>query len=182
MSLNIKIRNSKRFEKTISVNPNMTIGDAKKLFFGDIRKTHLLFNAKYLYNDKTFSDYFSDLIGRFKGRIRYFIIHLVPEVRGGGGAGFGLCTIDVEKNNTRIIELDYNAPPYRNIDSGLSVQAICENDCVLKNQIIYTTLGFVTNYNILSHLNDIKCPKCQKTVYPKNFGFFQCKYEIEYDK
>ena len=64
----------------------------------------------------------------------------------------------------------------------MSVQAIYENDCVLKNQIIYTTLGFVTNYNILSHLNDIKCPKCQKTVYPKNFGFLQCKYEIEYDK
>ena len=44
------------------------------------------------------------------------------------------------------------------------------------------TLGFIINYNILSHLNDIKCPKCQKTVYPKNFGFFQCKDEIEYDK
>ena len=34
----------------------MTIGDAKKLFFGDIPR-HLLFNAKLLYNDKTFSDY-----------------------------------------------------------------------------------------------------------------------------
>ena len=104
----------------------------------------------------------------------------MPEAR--GGAGFGLCTIDVKKNNTRIIELDYKAPHYRRIGYGLSVQAICENDCVLKNQIIYITLGFVANYNILSHLNDIKCPKCQKTVYPKNFGFFQCKYEIEYDK
>ena len=104
----------------------------------------------------------------------------MPEVR--GDAGFGLCTIDVEKNDARIIEQDIDAPPYRRICNGLSVQAICENDCVLKNQIIYTTLGFVTNYNILSHLNDIKCPKCQKTVYPKNFGFFQCKYEIEYDK
>ena len=171
MSLNIKIRDIVGNETKISVNPNMTIGDAKKLFFGDIRTTHLKFNAKYLYNDKTFSDY-----GIEDGDT----IVLSQEFR--GGAGFGLCTIDVEKNNTRIIELDYNAPPHRNIDYGLSVQAICENDCVLKNQIIYTTLGFVTNYNILSHLNDIKCPKCQKTVYPKNFGFFQCKNEIEYDK
>ena len=65
-----------------------------------------------------------------------------------GGAGFGLCTIDVEKNNTRIIEHDGNAPPYRTIGCGLSVQAICENDCVLKNQI--------------SHLNDIKCPEMPK--------------------
>ena len=172
MSFNIKVRDILNFETTICVNPNMTIGDAKKLFFGDIRTTHLKLNAKYLYNDKTFSDYGIKVGRRF--------ILLVPEVR--GDAGFGLCTIDVEKNNTRIIEHDRNAPPYRSIDYGLSVQAICENDCVLKNQIIYTTLGFVTNYNILSHLNDIKCPKCQKTVYPKNFGFFQCKYEIEYDK
>ena len=172
MSLNIKIREIiEGYEKTICVNPNMTIGDAKKLFFGDIRTTHLKFNAKYLYNDKTFSDY---------GIKDGYILLLSQKSR--GGAWFGLCTIDVEKNNTRIIELDYKAPPYRSIGYGLSVQAICENDCVLKNQIIYTTLGFVTNYNILSHLNDIKCPKCQKTVYPKNFGFFQCKYEIEYDK
>ena len=57
MSLNIKIRDKYGSETTIYVNPNMTIGDAKKLFFGDIRTTHLKFNAKYLYNDKTFSDY-----------------------------------------------------------------------------------------------------------------------------
>ena len=171
MSLNIKIIDERRHKMTICVNPNMTIEDAKKLFFGGIRK-HFLFNGQKLYNDKTFSDY-----GIEDGDT----IVLPPESIGGGG-GFGLYTIDVEKNNTRIIELDCNAPPHRNIGYGLSVQAICENDCVLKNQIIYTTLGFVTNYNILSHLNDIKCPKCQKTVYPKNFGFFQCKYEIEYDK
>ena len=172
MSLNIKVRDINGSETTICVNPNMTIGDAKKLFFRYIRRTRWMSGKKILFENKTFSDY-----GIKDG---YTICSC--EVISGGGGGFGLCTIDVEKNNTRIIELDYNAPPHRNIDYGLSVQAICENDCVLKNQIIYTTLGFVTNYNILSHLNDIKCPKCQKTVYPKNFGFFQCKYEIEYDK
>ena len=170
MSLNVKIKAIVGNETKIIVNPNMTIGDAKKSFFGHIR-THLKFNAKYLYNDKTFSDY---------GIKDGYILLLSQKSR--GEEWFGLCTIDVEKNNTRIIELDDNAPPYRSIGYGLSVQATCENDCVLKNQIIYTTLGFVTNYNILSHLNDIKCPKCQKTVYPKNFGFFQCKYEIEYYK
>ena len=129
MSLNIKIRNVKGFETKISVNLNMTIGDAKKLFFGDIR-TRLSYDGQILYNDKTFSDYFSDLIGRFKDRIRYFIIRLMPETR--GGAGFGLCTIDVEKNDARIIEQDINAPPYRRICNGLSVQAICENDIFSK--------------------------------------------------
>ena len=130
MSLNIKIRDIYDDETTICVNPNMTIGDAKKLFFRYIRRTRWMSGKKILFENKTFSDYFSDLIGRFKGRVRYFIIHLVPEPR--GGAGFGLCTIDVEKNNTRIIELDYNAPPHRNIDYGLSVQAICENDIFSK--------------------------------------------------
>ena len=160
MSLKIKIKNSGK-ETIISVYPNMTIEDAKKLFFGGIR-TRLLYDGEILHNDKTFSDYGiedGDTISNCG----------VPR----GGAGFGLCTIDVEKNNTKIIEHDRKAPPYRSIGDGLSVQAICENDCVLKNQIIYITLGFVTNYNILSHLNDIKCSKCQKIVYPKNFGFFQ---------
>ena len=113
MSLNIKIRDIEGYETTI--------GDAKKLFFEHIRTTHLKFNAKYLYNDKTFSDY---------GIKDGYIISKCRSPR--GGAGFGLYTIDVEKNNTRIIELDYNAPPYRNIDSGLSVQAICENDIFSK--------------------------------------------------
>ena len=57
MSLNIKIRDIVGNETKISVNPNMTIGDAKKLFFGHFRTTHLKFNAKPLYNDKVFSDY-----------------------------------------------------------------------------------------------------------------------------
>ena len=120
MSLNIKIRDIVGNETKISVNPNMTIGDAKKLFFGDIR-IHLKFNAKYLYNDKTFSDY---------GIKDGYIISKCRSPR--GGAGFGLYTIDVEKNNTRIIELDCNAPPHRNIGYGLSVQAICENDIFSK--------------------------------------------------
>ena len=54
MSLNIKIRNVKGFETIISVNPNMTIGDAKKLFFGDIRTTHLKFNADLYITIKPF--------------------------------------------------------------------------------------------------------------------------------
>ena len=49
-----------------------------------------------------------------------------------GGAGFGLYTIDVEKNNRRIIELDNKAPPCRSKGYGLRVQAICENDIFSK--------------------------------------------------
>ena len=103
MSLNIKIINSRK-ETIISVYPNMTIGDAKKLFFGHIRIHLLKKYGQILYNDKTFSDY-----GIEDGDT----IVLLPESIGGGG--FGLCTIDVEKNDARIIEQDINAPPYRRI-------------------------------------------------------------------
>ena len=120
MSLNIKIKKEERnVTKTICVNPNMTIRDAKKLLIGDI-STHLKYNYQILYNDKTFSDY------GIEDGDTVFSLHFYD------GGGFGLCTIDVEKNNTRIIEHDHNAPTYRTIGDGLSVQAICEKDIFSK--------------------------------------------------
>ena len=99
-----------------------------------------------------------------------------------GGGGFGLNTVDVSKNNTRIIEFDNNAPFYRKVGKGLSIQAICGNDCEAKDQIVYCLLGCVRDYDILQHLSEIKCPACKKEVYPKNFGFLRCNYEIYYEK
>ena len=99
-----------------------------------------------------------------------------------GGGGFGLNTVDVSKNNTRIIEFDNNAPFYRIVGEGLSIQAICGNDCEAKDQIVYCLLGCVRDYDILQHLSEIKCPACKKEVYPKNFGFLRCNYEIYYEK
>lgn len=99
-----------------------------------------------------------------------------------GGGGFGLNTVDVSKNNTRIIEFDNNAPFYRIVGKGLSIQAICGNDCEAKDQIVYCLLGCVRDYDILQHLSEIKCPACKKEVYPKNFGFLRCNYEIYYEK
>ena len=57
MSLNIKIRDEVGFETKISVNPNMTIGDAKKLFFRYFIRKLWTHRNGILYNDKTFSDY-----------------------------------------------------------------------------------------------------------------------------
>ena len=171
-NINVKIYNNKGIiEREISVNPEMTIGDAKKSY-GYVDRIWIFDGWCFLEDDETFSYY--DI--KDSNNIISIQIHEA------GGGGFGLSTIDIEKNNIRTIERDDNAPSYRMVDRGLSVQAICENECSLKNKLIYTTLGYVTNYNILSHLNDIKCPKCRKTVYPKNFGFLHCNYEIEYDK
>ena len=70
-----------------------------------------------------------------------------------GGGGFGLNTVDVSKNNTRIIEFDKNAPFYRVVGEGLSIQAICGNDCEAKDHIVYCSLGCVGDYDVLHKLN-----------------------------
>ena len=43
-------------------------------------------------------------------------------VHKGGGGGFGLCTIEISRNNMRIIEYDPNAPKYRYVGFGLNIQ------------------------------------------------------------
>ena len=51
-----------------------------------------------------------------------------------GGGGFGLNTIEVSRNNTKIIEFDDNAPFYRTVGNGLSIQAICGNEYEAKDK------------------------------------------------
>ena len=100
-----------------------------------------------------------------------------------GGGGFGLNTVDVSKNNTRIVEFDKNAPYYRTVGAGLSVQAKCGNElCKAYNDIVYCFLGFVRDFNLINKLSEILCPSCRNEVYPKNFGFLKCKYRIYYEK
>ena len=100
-----------------------------------------------------------------------------------GGGGFGLNTVDVYKNNTRIVEFDKNAPNYRIVGEGLSVQAKCGNElCKAYNDIVYCYLGFVRDFNLINELSKILCPSCRNEVYPKNFGFLKCEYKIYYEK
>ena len=113
--------------------------------------------------------------------IPFSIIYFIKEKDRGGG-GYGLNIIDISRNNTKIIEIDDKAPSYRVVTPGLGVQAFCGNDCEAKNKIVYCSLGFVRDYDILQHLSEIKCPSCKKVVYPKNFGFIYCKYAVYYEK
>ncbi len=102
---------------------------------------------------------------------------------GGGMGGFGLNTVDVSKNNTRIVEFDKNAPEYRIVSAGLSVQAKCGNElCKAYNEVVYCCLGFVRDFNLINELSKILCPSCRNEVYPKNFGFLKCEYRIYYEK
>ena len=151
------------------LNTNMTIAEAKEEAGENDVKWK--FDGEILKNDKTLSYY------NIKDDD---IIISLTSLKGGGG--FGLSTIDVTKNNTRIIEFDENAPFYRMVSDGLSIQSICGNDCQAKDKIVYCHIGFVRNYNILNNLENIKCPACRNEVYPKNFGFLRCKYKIDYTK
>ena len=161
-------RRPKKFE----VDKNMTIGEAKKMT-GTADKDWM-YGLEVLKDDKTFSDYYIK-----EGRT----IRAVPVYQPGFG-GFGLNTIDVSKNNTRIVEFDNNAPYYRRVGSGLSIQAICGSDCEAKDKIVYCKIGFVRNYDVLQNVGNgnITCPACKNLIYPKNFGFLRCKYKIDFTK
>ena len=159
--------------KTIEVDENMTIGEAKKMT--GQANNRWTYEGNLLKDDKTFSDYYIE-----EGCEIITIIRLI----GGGGGGFGLNTIDVSKNNTQIVEFDYNAPYYRRVGYGLSIQAICGSDCEAKDKIVYCPIGFVRNYDVLQNIGNgnIKCPACKNLIYPKNFGFLRCKYKIDFTK
>ncbi len=170
MSVRITVLNNTRKKLPLILNTNMTIAEAKE----EAGENDAIwkFDGEILKNDKTLSYY--------NIKDDDIILSLIP-LKGGGG-GLGLSTIDITKNNTRIIEFDENAPFYRRVNNGLSIQAICGNDCQAKDKIVYCYIGFVRNYNILNNLENIKCPACRNEVYPKNFGFLRCKYKIDYTK
>ena len=169
--MRIKLSNSKGRVKIFEVNENMTIEEAKVLM-GEINNVWTL-DGIILKGYKTFSDYDieeDDVIKSSANNV--------------GGGGFGLNTIDVSKNNTKIVEFDYNAPYYRTVGYGLSIQAICGSDCEAKDKIVYCRIGFVRNYDVLQNFGNgnIKCPACKNLIYPKNFGFLRCKYKIDFTK
>ena len=72
---------------------------------------------------------------------------------------------------------------YRRVNFGLSIQSTCKNkSCIAHDDTIYIQLGFVRNWNLLNNLEKVVCPACNKRAMPSNFGFFNCRYEIEYEK
>ena len=171
MNLNIKLINNKGIKKTLILNTNMTIAEAKEK--AGEKHVRWTFNGAVLDDNKTLSYYELE-----DGNV----IASHGAFKGGGPSGFGLNTIDISKNNTRIIEFDNSAPYYRYVCNGLNIQAICGNDCEAKDKIVYCKIGFVRDYNIFNNLENIKCPACGNEIYPKNFGFLSCKYKIDYTK
>lgn len=163
---------------TMKVNTKMKIGEAKELYY-----------KKYGIKDE-------ELIWRFEGRLlkdHYTFedsgiedqdeIILIKNNRGGGVPGFGIETIDLSKNISKVLKFDKNAPYYRYIINGLNIQSICSNnECEAYNKVVWVQIGYVNNYDLFQNIDKIKCPACDKIVVPQNFGFYKCKYKIKYMK
>ena len=162
---------------SIKVNPKMTIREAKQLFYkiyGNENNNQWKFMADVLKDEKT---------------LEFYEIEDNDEIeankisRGGGLPFFGIETIDVSKNISKVLKFDKNAPYYRCIINGLNIQSICSNnDCEAYNKVVWVQIGYVNNYDLFQNIEKIKCPACDKIVVPQNFGFYKCKYKIKYMK
>ena len=171
MNLNVQLCYINWETKDLRILPSENIGDKKKQEKQEDSTWKC--NGRILKDNKTFNDYNIE---------ENDVIYSSRKNVGGGCAGFGLNTIDITKNRTKIVEFDPNAPFYRYVENGMSIQAICGNNCRAKDEIVYCKIGFVRDYDLLYHLGDIKCPACKSEVYPKNSGFLRCNYKIDYEK
>lgn len=172
MSIFIGLIDRKGEKRIIQVNINDKIGKVKEEL--GVKSAIWKCNGEILKDDRCFSDYEID---------EYDAIIANPVMHQGGGGCFGVETIDVSKNKTKNIGFSNTGKLYRLVNYGLSIQSKCKNEiCIAYQDTIYVNIGFVTNWNLLDNLKKIICPACQKRVVPLNFGFFNCKYEIEYEK
>ena len=99
-------------------------------------------------------------------------------------SGGGLMTVDVSKNQTKIVPFGNSGKKYRLVCPGLNIKSECKNrSCEAYNDTIYIEIGYVTKWNLLDNLKEkVRCPSCNERVKPLNFGFWLCRYEIEYEK
>ena len=173
--IHITIEDAKGYKKLLSIYDNETI-EKGKLKIGHEVSMEWIFNAEILENNKTFRDYEIKngetiiAIGRYEA---------------GGGGMLGVSTIDVSKNKTTNLGFDKNGPAYRYVIRGLNIYSKCKDKnkkCQAYNDSIYVQIGYVKNWNLLENIDKIRCPICNERVKPLNFGFWDCKYEIEYEK
>ncbi len=173
MKIILKYFKGKGKEKVIVVDENETIEEAK-LKSGYGINAVWNYEGAILMSDKTFKYYEID-----EGDT----IVIVDKVVGGGGFGFE--TIDVSKNQTKNIGFSNAGPYYQYVIPGLSIISECKGkkiECEAKNKRIYIKIGYIRNWDLHNNLNKVICPACKQRVIPLNFGFWDCNYEIEYEK
>ena len=134
--------------------------------------------TKFVFNGETYliaSDLTFEEIGLTKDSVIY-----INNPRISGGA----FTVDVSKNKTIIIPFGKSGKKYRIVWHGLNIKSECKNSSYeAYNDVIYIPIGYVVGWNLLDNLKEkVRCPSCKARVKPLNFGFWLCRYEIEYEK
>ena len=78
------------------------------------------------------------------------IINSIEESKGESLPWFGIQTIDVSKNITKILKYDNNVPFYKTVSEGLNIQSVCNNkECETNNGEVLVEIGYVNNYDLL---------------------------------
>ena len=134
-------------------------------------------NTKFVFEGKTYS-LASILTFEEIGLIKDSLIFIQNQAIGGG-----FMRIDVSKNKTKIISFGNTGKKYRYVCKGLNIQSECKNSsCEAYNDVIYIQIGYVVGWNLYDNLEEkVRCPSCKARVKPLNFGFWLCRYEIEYE-
>ena len=97
--------------------------------------------------------------------------------------GPGILTVDVSKNITKEYEPAKSGPSYQTGGNGLTIQSTCKNEnCIAYNKTVFIPIGYVNNWNLFEHLEDVLCPSCKEMVNAKNYWFKNCFYRIDYIK
>ena len=102
-------------ETKIKVNPKMTIGEAKQLFYkiyGNENNNQWKFMA-FVVNDKKTLEFY-EIEDNDK-------IEANPAAKGGGPSSFGIETIDISKNISKVLKFVKNAPFYITVSFGLNI-------------------------------------------------------------
>jgi len=136
-------------------------------------------NAKFIFNHKIYI-LLSIMTFQEIGLLHDSTIYIITNVIAGGGVR----TVDVSKNQTKLLEFENTGKKYRYTTRGLNIQSKCKNkSCEAYKDVIYIKIGYVMGWNLLENLKEkVKCPSCNERVKPLNFGFWDCLYEIEYEK
>ena len=135
--------------------------------------------AKFVFESQTYS-LASCLTFEEIGITKDTLIFIMNQAISGGG----IMTVDVSKNETKIVPFGNTGKKYRIVTQGLNIKSECKNSsCEAYNDVIYIQIGYVTRWNLLNNLKEkVRCPSCNARVKPLNFGFWMCRYEIEYEK
>ncbi|KAH7817395.1 putative polyubiquitin [Monocercomonoides exilis] len=103
-------------------------------------------------------------------------VHLLPTSRG-GMSGPALSFVDVTKTDA-LVESSFSstAPPWRVVESGISVEGICENEgCpAFKKQVICRWR--MKTFDL--HGSKPFCPCCLEQIVPLKPGFYDCRWRI----